>query len=242
MSSPISQLTVVKVLIKRLSHIVPIDVDQIRKETPALCRSKEPVRSTDSSKTEKTERPASENAPNFLDWTGTDLSQSMTEFGQLHWQPSSTQPFMYATDAAYSVEHPLNYLHAEYPDPFRPGYHTSPSTSRASASDLGGGSSHHSTAGGAGGPPMSSIDGSATLQIPDRPELTHDSSNDTIEIPYAESFAWPFQTTSSVNQMVDGQGGDQGPPRSNPDYSSMQLSSEDIAAFMRINPASDPFQ
>ena len=253
--SPVSlqdhSLTVNQVLLKRLRHVVSIDIDGIRAETPSLCQAQSPSatpkkrifghsRSGDSNATEK---PLKESPPQaFLDWTGVDPSQSMTEFGQLHWQPASTQPFMYATDTAYSIEHPLNYFNNSYdPDHLQAAYNSSSIGSRGSTSDIGGSSSHLSSAGGMGGQPVSSLDASATLQIPEQPQLSHHSSSETMEIPYAESFAWPFQNPASSDHYgSDHQ--DQPPSTGAQDYGHMQLTSDDIAAFMRINPASDPFQ
>jgi hypothetical protein len=64
------------------------------------------------------------------------------------------------------------------------------------------------------------------------------SHSDTMELPYAESFAWPFQTSSgnptSTDSNLSAQNFDM--------YSGQQpLTSEDLAAFMRINPGEHPF-
>jgi len=63
------------------------------------------------------------------------------------------------------------------------------------------------------------------------------SVRDNMEIPYAQDFAWPSQDMPGayygMSQGIGAQGSGSGQP---------PVTSEDIAAFMRINPAEHPFR
>ena len=75
-------------------------------------------------------------------------------------------------------------------------------------------------------------------------QQTHAQQNlrDAMEIPYAESFAWPQQDMPnayydmSQSSESHGQGSTSGANGQQP------ITSEDIAAFMRINPGEHPFR
>lgn len=158
----------------------------------------------------------------------------MEDAERSRWQPATTQPFMYSTDTAFSVQNPINLLSPGYTSQLDPHQQSSSVISHTSdTSNLG--STTSNTSG-----PISSLDASATLQIPEQPGAG--SGGDQIEIPYAESFAWPFQSPTALDQFGNEGEHDTGLDQNYDEFNSHpQLTAEDIAAFMRINPASDPF-
>ena len=68
-------------------------------------------------------------------------------------------------------------------------------------------------------------------------ETLQSTATDTMEIPYAEEFAWPFEMASTCQSNAEGC------LMAPMDLESSQIAvtSEDIAAFMRIHPAAHPF-
>ena len=65
-------------------------------------------------------------------------------------------------------------------------------------------------------------------------------SHEDMEVPFTNAFAWPFDPTAVTAEEVHGSTGV--PSSSNPyPNANHALTSEDIAAFMRINPGEEPF-
>ena len=64
------------------------------------------------------------------------------------------------------------------------------------------------------------------------------ASSGTMEIPYSEAFSWPFQTHAPGYNSYQAGTGEQALEM--PDLQG-PLSSDDIVAFMHLNPGDDPF-
>jgi len=205
--------------------VVNLDIDKIRQNTPSLCQSRYPTHPTSvepgfqSPNSSGAEIPATK-SPDF-DWINANPSGIPTSLGDISWQSTTAQPY---TDADNLSE----YLASNQMYQFGSQNAQNP------------GSTHLLTESSANAYPQTSHLPVVSEAVSFQPMGTAypTSHPDTMELPYAESFAWPFQTSSdnptSTNGNLSAQNFDM--------YSGQQpLTSEDIAAFMRINPGEHPF-
>ncbi|OAP61627.1 hypothetical protein AYL99_03830 [Fonsecaea erecta] len=208
-------LDVLRVLTKRLSHIINLDIDEISAGVQIYCQDSngdtavpEPgVYPNDSYSSllgrfrgsSMREPPSLPNSQQFV----FQHSSGTLQGPPLHGVLNATQ--IYSSESvAYPAQTSTWEQVAGWPTAASSPYLARPSLSHASPP-----------------PPM---------------DVSESLPHSDMEVPYADGFAWPFQMTAHAG---DGRHNSTDP--SQPQSESHGLTPQDIAAFMRINPGDEPF-
>ncbi|KIX92514.1 uncharacterized protein Z520_11834 [Fonsecaea multimorphosa CBS 102226] len=208
-------LDVLRVLTKRLSHMIDLEIDEITAGVQIYCQA-----SNEDTAVPKSEVYSTDTNLALLDrFGGRSMNETPTipNNQQFVFQPSSgtlqatpsrsllsTAPIYSSESMAYPAQTSTWEQVAGWPNAVTSPYLPRPSLSQAS-------------------PP-------APMDVAE--SLTHSD----MEVPYTEGFAWPFQVTAHLG---DGRHNSADPSQPQPETHG--LTPQDIAAFMRINPGDEPF-
>ncbi|KAK5191651.1 Gypsy retrotransposon integrase-like protein 1 [Exophiala xenobiotica] len=216
-------LDVVRVLTRRLSHIIDLDVDNVCKTVLPLCKYLGPAGDrgapmegqTQVSPPVQAEKPNPSTARDRAGKRGTLPS---------HPQRGGHPPQSYRPQSTPLPPHPVNvpvYQHMHYAAP-TPMWESSTGTPNPGHNQY---------------LPSQSFAYGMTPPVPSlKSEGSERYGSAQMEVPYAQGFAWPFALSGENLGTRHGSGTCSHPPPMN-----HPLTEQDIAAFMRINPGEEPF-
>jgi hypothetical protein len=220
-------LDVLRVLTRRLSHIIDIDVDKLDDGGERLCQNQNQNQNQNQhppAQSMEPRRPTSQAREEGQPYPRTQTAQPETSVIQ----PVSGDPRQLAQPQQPS---PLTTPQINVNTGNMPRYHPPAMPYHTQLPVWEQPLTTPSTTGSTYIPPqLFSYEGRNPA-----PEPAEQYGPSEMEVPYTEGFAWPFQLSSDTMAEGSGSSGRRVPAGNLP------LTQEDIAAFMKINPGEEPF-